>query len=146
MIQKVVNGELIEFANTGGGGTPGHTILNSSGTELDQRANLQFVGATVTDDSTNDKTVVTMPSVPTTTVASYTLLASGWSSGIYDLSATYPDANYNIYVDCCEDTTAAQITAFQKAVMVGSIGHNRIKATGTVPTIDIIVMVTATTK
>lgn len=40
---------------SGGGG---HTIINSSGTSMTQRAGLQFSGATVTDDSTNDKTIV----------------------------------------------------------------------------------------
>ena len=40
--------------------TGGHTIENASGTAMDQRTNLQFVGASVTDDSSNDKTVVTI--------------------------------------------------------------------------------------
>lgn len=38
--------------------TGGHTILNESGTELPQRSKLQFEGATVSDDETNDATVV----------------------------------------------------------------------------------------
>jgi len=40
----------------------GHTIENPSGTTMTQRANLQFAGnnVTVTDDSTNDRTVVTI--------------------------------------------------------------------------------------
>lgn len=37
----------------------GHTILNGSGSVMNQRSKLQFVGATVTDDSANDKTIVT---------------------------------------------------------------------------------------
>lgn len=40
----------------------GHTILNGSGSAMNQRGKLQFVGVTVTDDSANDKTVVTLPS------------------------------------------------------------------------------------
>jgi hypothetical protein len=36
----------------------GHTILDTTGTAMTDRANLQFVGPYVTDDSTNDKTVV----------------------------------------------------------------------------------------
>ena len=39
----------------------GHTILNGSGSAMNQRTNLQFEGMGVTDDSTNDKTVVTIP-------------------------------------------------------------------------------------
>lgn len=42
-----------------GGGSGGHTILNSDGSAMNQRSKLQFNGATVTDDSTNDKTIVT---------------------------------------------------------------------------------------
>lgn len=38
----------------------GHTILNSSGTAMTQRGKLQIVGGNVKDDSTNDKTVVTV--------------------------------------------------------------------------------------
>ena len=40
------------------GGNAGHTIEDSTGEDMTARANLQFVGATVTDDSTNDRTVV----------------------------------------------------------------------------------------
>lgn len=39
-------------------GSSGHIIQNSSGTDMTARDTLQFVGATVTDDSTNGKTVV----------------------------------------------------------------------------------------
>ena len=54
---------------TGGG----HTILNGSGLAMAQRGKLQFVGATVTDDGTNDKTVV---SLGTTVSVTHTLSAS----------------------------------------------------------------------
>ena len=53
------------WVNQGGGGSGGHTIEDSSGTAMTQRAGLQFVGATVTDDSVDDRTVVTIPT-PTT--------------------------------------------------------------------------------
>lgn len=46
--------EVLPTAATSGG----HTILNGSGTAMTQRDNLQFIGATVTDDSTNGRTVV----------------------------------------------------------------------------------------
>lgn len=50
-----------EWANESGGGSGGHTIINSSGTSMTQRDGLQFSGLNVTDDSVNDKTVVTLP-------------------------------------------------------------------------------------
>ena len=43
---------------TGGSGSGGHTIVNASGTDMTQRAKMQFVDAGVTDDSANDKTKV----------------------------------------------------------------------------------------
>ena len=41
-------------------GSAGHTILNGSGTAMAAEPNLQFIGASVTDDPTNNKTVVKM--------------------------------------------------------------------------------------
>lgn len=39
-------------------GGSGHTIEKSDGTDMTQRANLQFVDATITDDSTNNRTKI----------------------------------------------------------------------------------------
>lgn len=39
--------------------TPGHSVVDSAGTEMPQRSKLQFADETVTDDSTNDMTVIT---------------------------------------------------------------------------------------
>ena len=47
----------VEDGKSSGGG---HTILNGSGSAMTQRGKLQFVGGNVKDDSTNDKTVVTV--------------------------------------------------------------------------------------
>lgn len=44
----------------GGGGSGGHTIIDQSGNNMPNRTGLQFIGASVTDDSVNDKTVVTV--------------------------------------------------------------------------------------
>lgn len=41
------------------GGSGGHTILNSSGTAMTQRSKLRFNNATVTDDASNDVTIIT---------------------------------------------------------------------------------------
>lgn len=42
-------------------GSGGHTIQNSSGTDMTARTNLQFTGASVSDDAVNDRTVVDVP-------------------------------------------------------------------------------------
>lgn len=46
--------------NGGGGGSGGHTIIDPLGQNMPSRTGLQFIGASVTDDSVNDKTVVTI--------------------------------------------------------------------------------------
>lgn len=50
----------VEGGSGGGGIGGGHTIVDENGTSLAQEPNLQFVGAKVSDDSTNNKTVVTV--------------------------------------------------------------------------------------
>ena len=48
----------MDILDQGGGG---HVIENNSGTEMTQRTNLQFKNVTdVSDDSVNDRTVVTV--------------------------------------------------------------------------------------
>lgn len=61
-----------EWVNASGG-SGGHTILDGSGSAMTQREKLQFVGADVTDDPTNDRTVV---SLGTTASVTHTLSAS----------------------------------------------------------------------
>jgi len=52
-----------EVEQGGGGGTGGHTIIDENGTSMTARAGLQFIGgANVSDDSTNNKTVVDLAS------------------------------------------------------------------------------------
>ena len=68
--------------------TSGHTIENPSGTAMTARANLQFKGLSVTDDSTNDRTVVEL-SVSGTASAGAFLTSDG--SGGYQWT-TIPQA------------------------------------------------------
>jgi hypothetical protein len=60
--------DLVVSAVIVGMGSGGHTIINENNTEMTQRANLQFTGnVTVSDNPTNNKTVVN--------IGSYTLTA-----------------------------------------------------------------------
>ena len=62
---KTITGAINEIAEGGGGGggTGGHTIIDENGTSMTARAGLQFIGgANVSDDSTNNKTVVDLAS------------------------------------------------------------------------------------
>ena len=59
VLTKASNADYDTTWTTPSGGSGGHTILNGSGSAMNQRSKLQFDGATVTDDSANDKTIVT---------------------------------------------------------------------------------------
>lgn len=65
----------IEQAIAGGSGSGGHTIVNASGTDMTQRAKMQFVDAVVTDDAVNDVTKIS------TTPASYPSANVSYGSG-----------------------------------------------------------------
>ena len=77
---SVVDGQVLKYDATtqkwingtgGGGGAGGHVIEDSTGTDMAARSNLQFSGAaTVTDDSTNNRTVVEIPKTPSADIAS----------------------------------------------------------------------------
>ena len=55
-----INGTPTDVYAPNGGGGSGHVIEDAAGVDMAARANLQFIGADVTDDSTNDRTVVDM--------------------------------------------------------------------------------------
>ena len=56
----LIDGQIIvttdETSSGGGGG--GHTIVNSSSLPMNGRSNLQFNGANLVDDESNDTTIV----------------------------------------------------------------------------------------
>lgn len=85
-------------------------------------------------DDINDK-------IDRTAVAT-SLSATGWSNGVYSFEATYPSASYDIEIEPNGDSiTTAQLDAWGNARLVGSATTNAVKACGTVPTVDIPVIV-----
>lgn len=62
------------WVNQGGGGSGGHTIEDTSGADLPQEDNLQFVGFEVSDDAVNQRTVV----------ANYFTVVGGELCQVYD--------------------------------------------------------------
>ena len=64
----------------------GHTIKNESGTALTQRDNLQFKGCSVSDDSTNNATVVSVQTSNRNLLdnAWFTVNQKGVTSGVFD--------------------------------------------------------------
>ena len=92
------------------------------------------------------KEIVAEAGEKTKTVA-YTVLRSGWSSNTYsELESLYPSASYDIVIGVNSTATAAQIEAWNGANILGSANSNTLTAKGTVPTIDIPVIVKVTTK
>jgi hypothetical protein len=57
---KIDNIWIEDSTGGGGGSAGGHTIVDENGTSYAQEPNLQFVGTKVSDDSANNKTVVTV--------------------------------------------------------------------------------------
>ena len=95
--EKWVNGQ------GGGGGTGGHTIIDESGTSMTARAGLQFVGgANVSDDSTNNKTIVDVAS-------------AGGIDGVFI------DANDVIKNDFTFDGTGHTWTATEDCIIAGNL-------------------------
>ena len=105
-----------EWANESGGGSGGHTIINSAGTNMTQRTGLQFVGADVTDDSTNDKTIVT--TIP------QSMIGDAWASGQAYVVGDYR-IDGNVLYKCKTDHTSSAsnrppYASYWDAVSVGS--------------------------
>jgi len=74
------------------------------------------------------------------------MAAANWSSGTYSFEAYYPNTQYNIEIEVAPTATLAQAKAFGKAVIVGNSSTNVVKALGTVPTVDIPIIITAEEK
>lgn len=94
--------------------TQGHKVVNSSGTELTQRKKLKFANATITDDSANNTTVVSVGSsqVDTMPVA---------SSSLEGTILQYIGVTTNTYVngyfyECVEGSTAGTYEWTQKDI------------------------------
>ena len=70
------------WVNQGGGGSGGHTIEDTSGADLPQEDNLQFVGVYTRDDSVNSRTEVNI--VRQMTKAAMQALSSAEKEGFID--------------------------------------------------------------
>ena len=78
------------------------------------------------------------------TTSAITLQAGNWSGGEYSLESQFPVATYDLIVALNADTvTASQSEAWGAAKVVGFQTKNSIKALGTVPTVNIPVIVRA---
>lgn len=95
-----------EMGSGGGGGTGGHTIIDENGNSMTARAGLQFVGgANVSDDATNNKTIVDLAS------------AGGIDGGFIDTNNVVKD-------DFISDGTAHTWIATEDCILAGILIAN----------------------
>lgn len=90
------------------GGSGGHTILNSSGTAMTQRSKLRFNNATVTDDASNDVTIIT----PSGTSGNYLPLSGGTMTG--DIHFSHVNAETDGYLAWDSGTVKERIKISDK--------------------------------
>ncbi|MBQ9046788.1 MAG: hypothetical protein IJ120_02700 [Solobacterium sp.] len=90
-------------------------------------------------DDINDK-------IDRTAVAA-TMTATGWNNAVYSFESSYPSTTYDIEIEPNGDAiTTAQLDAWGQARLVGSVTTNTVKACGTVPSIDIPIVIKAVKK
>ena len=80
------------------------------------------------------------------TFSQYTILTSGWSSGVYSFESDFPSATYDIEIELDSTATESQVEAWSGAKPTAVFGTNTMKALGDVPTVDIPVIVKAVMK
>ena len=76
----------------------------------------------------------------------YTILTSGWSSGVYSFESDFPNATYDIEIELDSTATESQVEAWSSAKVTSVFNTNTMKALGDVPTVDIPVIVKAVMK
>ena len=81
----------------------------------------------------------TKANVPT--FSQYTILTSGWSSGVYSFESAFPSATCDIEIELDSTATESQVEAWSSAKVTSVFGTNTMKALGDVPTVDIPVIV-----
>ena len=75
------------------------------------------------------------------TSSQYTVLTSGWSSGVYSFESDFPNATYDIEIELDSTATESQVEVWSSAKVTAVFGTNTMKALGDVPTVDIPVIV-----
>lgn len=75
------------------------------------------------------------------TFSQYTILTSGWSSGVYSFESDFPNATCDIEIELDSTATEAQVEAWSGAKVTAVFGTNTMKALGDVPSVDIPVIV-----
>ena len=80
------------------------------------------------------------------TFSQYTILTSGWSSGVYSFESDFPSATYDIEIELVSTAIESQVEAWSGAKPTAVFSTYTMKALGDVPTVDIPVIVKAVVK
>lgn len=99
------------------------------------------------DPASKVKAAGGIPEYVKATYTEATLAAAYWSGNTYSLeSSLFPSSTYNLTVSVGPTATAAQYDAFSKAKICGSATSNVLTALGTVPTVNIPIIIKAVRK
>lgn len=80
------------------------------------------------------------------TFFSGTLYADNWENKTYSFEDDYPSISYDIWISVAPSATESQYDAFCQSKICGSYQNNIVKAVGTVPTVDIPIIIKAVSK
>lgn len=70
------------------------------------------------------------------------LYADKWENNIYTFENTYPSSNYRLWIEPNSTCSLEQISAYNDALLTGNATANILTAIGSVPTVDIPIILT----
>ena len=120
---------------------------NSGSVDNADKVNNHTVNSDVPTDAKFTDTIVDITGKANkTTYSEKTLLATTWVNATYSFETDYPVANNDVVIEPSATITSDQYKAWGKAKIVGSSTDNKLTALGTVPTINIPVIMGVTSK
>lgn len=126
----------------------GHVVISVNGKIGEVQLTAKDVDAYSVGETYNKTEIANLMKnkAPAYTYITSTLTASAWSNGSYSFESTYPNAKYDIEISVDDGATTEQVQAFALALICGSHNTNVITAKGTVPTVDIPIIIKVVAK
>ena len=121
-----------------------YTVIYN-GSALDVSSSSQYeIGDTVTvciPRGDNTKAYIVGVSKNKNGIKNTTLSTSGWSGGYYSFEGEFPLSRFFLHILLSDSATSAQVTAFENAEIAYNSKENKIKAVGTVPNVNIPIII-----
>lgn len=130
-LSNIPDGATVYTTDESSTGIVVDTVLNTS-------SNNPIANSTVATKFNQVDTAITDREYKRTLVTT-TLASTDWSNGEYSFESTYPNTTYDLE-QIQPYGTVDQLKAWGKAIIVGNSSGNTIIARGTVPTVDIPIM------